>query len=75
MLLMSKELELWEDDETLDQTTLTQRSHEDAQKVLDGCMQSLKAATRRMDLPVAPCVKVSGMFSYSFFGWPVLISH
>ena len=32
---MSKELELREDDETLDQTTLTQRRNEEVQKVLD----------------------------------------
>ena len=67
-LLRSKELELWEDDESLDQNTLTQQSKLEAQKVLDGCTQSLEAAMERMDIPMAPCVNVSGMFSCSLLG-------
>ena len=66
-LLRTKKFEL-EEDEDLDPKTLNQRSEEEAEKALAACVQSLKDAMGRMDIPMAPFAKVSSIISYSFFG-------
>ena len=67
-LLRTKKFELEEEDDSLDPEALAQRSEEEAQKALDVCVQFLKDAMKRMDIPMAPFVNVSSTIPYSFFG-------
>jgi hypothetical protein len=66
--LRTKKFELEEDDDSLDSKALNRRGEEEAQKALGVCVQSLKDAMRRMDIPMAPFVYVSSIISYPIFG-------
>jgi len=58
----SKRVELQEDDNSLSEDLLRDRSKEEAQKVLDGCIQSLKAAADTLsDVGTPHHVSVSGI--------------
>ena len=67
-LLQSKKDEL-QGDEGLVGEDLDNRSKEEATKVLDACVQSLKSIVNGMNPPIPepPHVKVSGIISHSFF--------
>jgi len=67
-LLRLKRYELEEEDDSLDPKVLDQRSEEEGQKVIAACVASLRGATGRMNIPMAPIVNVSSIISYSLFG-------
>jgi len=66
-LVSSKRVELQEDDNSLSEDLLRERSKEEAQKVLDGCIQSLKATADTLSnvgtprTPTPHHVSVSGI--------------
>lgn len=63
-----KIFELEEEEDSLDSVALAQRGEEEAQKVISGCVGSLKGAMGGMNIPMAPIVNVSSIISYSLFG-------
>ena len=65
-LLRSKKIELKGDDDGPDSADLIQRSEEEAQKVMDSCLQSLDSAMSRLRTQKLCSAKVSGIISYSF---------
>jgi len=63
----SKRLELQEENENLVGEDLDHRSKEEVKKVLDACVQSLKYAVSRMEIPEPRHVPVSGIISHPSF--------
>ena len=68
-LLESKKLELQADDENLAGEELDNQSNEEAKKVLDLCVRSLKRVVSLMNPPIPEPshVNVSGIISHSLF--------
>jgi hypothetical protein len=63
-LLRSKRRELEGDNDHPDPDYLSRRSREESQKVLDGCVQSLKGAMIRLETRMPRYVKVSSIMSH-----------
>jgi len=68
-ILDSKRIELQEDDKNLVGEDLDKRSKEEAKKVHDACVESLKSAVSRMKPAILEPrhVKVSGIIPHSLF--------
>jgi hypothetical protein len=66
-LLRSKKIELKGDNDAPDPDDLIRRSKEESQKVLDGCVQSLKGAMIRLETQMPRHVNVSSIKFHSFF--------
>jgi hypothetical protein len=65
-LFRSKKIELKGDSDNPDPEDLIKRSREEARKVLDGCVQSLKGAMIRLETQMPRHVNVSSIFSHCF---------
>ena len=65
-LFRSKKIELQGDNNDPDHEDLISRSREEARKVLDGCVQSLKGAMNRLETQMPRHVNVSSILSHSF---------
>lgn len=57
----SKVLELQEDYENMDETSLRTQSVKDASDAFNKCLQSVKRIMDRLRIPMPHCAKVSGM--------------